>query len=179
VEVFLQSGNYSFTLWFVRTWNIFWSYVNSFATSLFCRSQVVLSDDCWSILNWRRLCKSHRVSLCNALFSPVFSHMASWSLRLASHLLLLYSEGLPRFTWFILKLYFGNALQSISQGNHNVDFIYFPSLKNHCPERRDKGEWWREWIQLWYIIRIFVNVTVYLQYNNKNFTKGLVEWLKW
>jgi hypothetical protein len=32
--------------------------------------------------------------------------------------------------------------------------------------RRDKGEWWREWIQLWYILRNFVNVTMYLQHNN-------------
>jgi hypothetical protein len=32
---------------------------------------------------------------------------------------------------------------------------------------RDRGEWWRaEWIQLQYIARIFVNVTLYLQYNN-------------
>jgi hypothetical protein len=42
----------------------------------------------------------------------------------------------------------------------------------------DKGEWWRVWIQLWYIIRTFVNVTVYLQYNNniiKNRKKKKVE----
>jgi hypothetical protein len=32
--------------------------------------------------------------------------------------------------------------------------------------RGDKGEWWRGWIQLWYIVRIFVNVTIYPQYNN-------------
>jgi hypothetical protein len=25
----------------------------------------------------------------------------------------------------------------------------------------DKGEWWREWIQLWYIVRTFVNATMY------------------
>jgi hypothetical protein len=31
----------------------------------------------------------------------------------------------------------------------------------------DKGEWWRGWIQLWHIVRIFANVTMYPQYNNK------------
>jgi hypothetical protein len=33
--------------------------------------------------------------------------------------------------------------------------------------REDKGKLWREWIQLWYIIRTFVNVTIYPQYDNK------------
>jgi hypothetical protein len=32
--------------------------------------------------------------------------------------------------------------------------------------RGDKGEWWRGWIQLWYIVRTSVNVTMYPQYNN-------------
>jgi hypothetical protein len=35
-----------------------------------------------------------------------------------------------------------------------------------------KGDWWKGWIQLWYIIKTFVNVTMYPQYNNntiKNF----------
>jgi hypothetical protein len=32
----------------------------------------------------------------------------------------------------------------------------------------DKGEWWREWIQLWYILRTFVNVTMYPQCKNNN-----------
>jgi hypothetical protein len=31
-----------------------------------------------------------------------------------------------------------------------------------------KGEWWREWIQLWYIVRTFVTVTMYPQNNNNN-----------
>jgi hypothetical protein len=30
----------------------------------------------------------------------------------------------------------------------------------------DKGEWWRGWIQLWYVVRTFVNITMYPQYNN-------------
>jgi hypothetical protein len=40
---------------------------------------------------------------------------------------------------------------------------------NYSRNRRrgDKGEWWRGWIQLSYIIRTFINVTIYLQYNNK------------
>jgi hypothetical protein len=49
--------------------------------------------------------------------------------------------------------------------------------------RGDK-EWWRGWIQIWHIVRTFVNVTMYPQYNNmtikniKNtFKKGCV-WLK-
>jgi hypothetical protein len=29
-----------------------------------------------------------------------------------------------------------------------------------------KGEWWKGLIQLWYIVRTFVNVTMYLWYNN-------------
>jgi hypothetical protein len=29
-----------------------------------------------------------------------------------------------------------------------------------------KGEWWKRWIQLWYIVRTFVNVTIYPQYYN-------------
>jgi hypothetical protein len=33
--------------------------------------------------------------------------------------------------------------------------------------REDKGKWWRGWIKLWYIIGTFVNVTMYLQCNNK------------
>jgi hypothetical protein len=32
--------------------------------------------------------------------------------------------------------------------------------------REDKGERWRGWIQLWYIVRMFLNGTMYLQYNN-------------
>jgi hypothetical protein len=32
--------------------------------------------------------------------------------------------------------------------------------------RDDKGEWWRGWIQLWYVVRTSVNVTMYSQYNN-------------
>jgi hypothetical protein len=35
---------------------------------------------------------------------------------------------------------------------------------------RDKGEWWREWIQvwyIWYIVRIFVNAVIYPQHNNE------------
>jgi hypothetical protein len=30
----------------------------------------------------------------------------------------------------------------------------------------DKEEWGRGWIQLWYIVRTFVNVTMYPRYNN-------------
>jgi hypothetical protein len=33
--------------------------------------------------------------------------------------------------------------------------------------RQNKGERGRGWIQLWYIARTLVNVTMYLQYNNK------------
>jgi hypothetical protein len=33
----------------------------------------------------------------------------------------------------------------------------------------DKGEWWRGWIQVWYIGRILVNVTMYPQFNNNFF----------
>jgi hypothetical protein len=29
-----------------------------------------------------------------------------------------------------------------------------------------KGECWKEWVQLWYTVRTFINVTMYLQYNN-------------
>jgi hypothetical protein len=42
---------------------------------------------------------------------------------------------------------------------------------------RDKGELWKEWIQVWYIwntVRIFVNATMYpyqAQWKNKNFKK--------
>jgi hypothetical protein len=35
---------------------------------------------------------------------------------------------------------------------------------------KDKGEWWRGWIQMWYIwyiVRTFVNATMYPQHNNK------------
>jgi hypothetical protein len=37
--------------------------------------------------------------------------------------------------------------------------------------RGSKGEWWRGWIQLWYILRTFVNVTLHLQYNNNMIIK--------
>jgi hypothetical protein len=37
----------------------------------------------------------------------------------------------------------------------------------------DKGEWWKGWIQLWYIIRTFVNVTMYSQYNNNKRKKAI------
>jgi hypothetical protein len=33
-------------------------------------------------------------------------------------------------------------------------------------EEGDKGEWWKGWIQLWYIVKTFVNITMYPQYNN-------------
>jgi hypothetical protein len=33
---------------------------------------------------------------------------------------------------------------------------------------RNKGEWWWGWIQLEYIVKLFVNVTMYPQHNNKN-----------
>jgi hypothetical protein len=32
--------------------------------------------------------------------------------------------------------------------------------------RGNKGEWQRGWMQLWYILRTFVNVTMYSQYKN-------------
>jgi hypothetical protein len=38
-------------------------------------------------------------------------------------------------------------------------------------EGGDKGESWRGWVQLWYIVRYFVNVTMYSQYNNNNNNK--------
>jgi hypothetical protein len=37
-------------------------------------------------------------------------------------------------------------------------------------EEEDKGEWWRGWIQVWdicYIVRTFLNATMYPQHNNK------------
>jgi hypothetical protein len=38
----------------------------------------------------------------------------------------------------------------------------------------DKGEWWRGWIQLWYIMRTFVTVTLCPQHNsNKKNEKRL------
>jgi hypothetical protein len=36
---------------------------------------------------------------------------------------------------------------------------------------RNKGEWWRRWIQLWYTVRTFVNVTMFLQYDNNMIIK--------
>jgi hypothetical protein len=30
----------------------------------------------------------------------------------------------------------------------------------------NKGEWWNGWVQLWYIVRTFINVTMYPKYNN-------------
>jgi hypothetical protein len=41
-------------------------------------------------------------------------------------------------------------------------------------EMEDKGEWWREWILLWYIVRTLVNVTMY---NDSMLIKiKLIEW---
>jgi hypothetical protein len=40
------------------------------------------------------------------------------------------------------------------------------------PEMGNKGEWWRRWTQLWYIVRIFVNATTYPQHNNNNKKNG-------
>jgi hypothetical protein len=37
----------------------------------------------------------------------------------------------------------------------------------------EKGEWWRGWIQLWYIERTFVNVTIHPQYNNNRNTNKI------
>jgi hypothetical protein len=34
--------------------------------------------------------------------------------------------------------------------------------------KSERREWWRGWIQLWYIARTFVNVTLYPKYNNNN-----------
>jgi hypothetical protein len=34
--------------------------------------------------------------------------------------------------------------------------------------KANKEEWWGGWIQIWYIVRTFVNVTMYSQYNNNN-----------
>jgi hypothetical protein len=36
---------------------------------------------------------------------------------------------------------------------------------------RDKGEWWRGWIQVWYIVETFVNVTIQAQHNNNKIKK--------
>jgi hypothetical protein len=30
----------------------------------------------------------------------------------------------------------------------------------------DKGEWWVGWIQPWYFVSTFVNITMHLQYSN-------------
>jgi hypothetical protein len=40
----------------------------------------------------------------------------------------------------------------------------------------DKGEWWRVWIQLWYIwciVRAFANATMYHHHNNKWMNKWI------
>jgi hypothetical protein len=41
--------------------------------------------------------------------------------------------------------------------------------------QKDKREWCRGWIQLWYIVRTFVNSTTYPQYNNNKIS----EFIKW
>jgi hypothetical protein len=45
----------------------------------------------------------------------------------------------------------------------------------------DKGDLWKEWIQVWCIIRTFVNVTIYSQYSNKKKVKvkKRIENIKW
>jgi hypothetical protein len=35
--------------------------------------------------------------------------------------------------------------------------------------RKNNGEWWNGWIQVWYILRDFANGTMYSQQNNKTF----------
>jgi hypothetical protein len=40
--------------------------------------------------------------------------------------------------------------------------------------RRNKGDWWRGWIQawhIWYIVRTFANATMYPKHNNKEKSK--------
>jgi hypothetical protein len=39
----------------------------------------------------------------------------------------------------------------------------------------NKGEWWREWIQVWYIVRTFVNAAMYPPSTIKK-TKCFVEY---
>jgi hypothetical protein len=37
--------------------------------------------------------------------------------------------------------------------------------------KEDKAEWWRRWIQLWYTVRSFANITMGLKYNNNMIIK--------
>jgi hypothetical protein len=43
---------------------------------------------------------------------------------------------------------------------------------------KDEGEWWMEWIQLWYIVTTFVNVIMYPQQNNNKKRKEETEELR-
>jgi hypothetical protein len=43
----------------------------------------------------------------------------------------------------------------------------------------DKGKWWTGWIQLWYIVRAFVSVIMYPQYNNNKIEIFLKEYMTW
>jgi hypothetical protein len=40
-------------------------------------------------------------------------------------------------------------------------------------EEGDKAEWLRGWIQLWYIIKTFITIPIYSQYNNNKLKKEL------
>jgi hypothetical protein len=40
-------------------------------------------------------------------------------------------------------------------------------------EERNNGEWWRGWIQLWYIVRTLVNITMYSHTTIKKFSLAL------
>jgi hypothetical protein len=52
-------------------------------------------------------------------------------------------------------------------------FLYFQQAENKDRNVPFKGEWWRGWIQvqyIWYIVRTFVNVTMY-PYPEQQFKK--------
>jgi beta-galactosidase/beta-glucuronidase len=55
-----------------------------------------------------------------------------------------------------------DLLDSIKWRKRSLETLWSSSWKldKKSPGGRgDKGEWWRRWVQLWCIVRIFVNVT--------------------
>jgi hypothetical protein len=58
--------------------------------------------------------------------------------------------------------------KSVFKGSKRTRHTWLAHTRSQAPQK----EWWREWIQLWCIVRTLINVTVYSLHNNNMIIKN-------
>jgi hypothetical protein len=101
------------------------------------------------------------------MFLSLKKQLHFWVYGISSQQVLLYF-----LIFVIVKLHFFSMWMPLLSSPYIAKFhsinrkIWVVETIPGMGRRRNKGEWWRGWIQLWCIVKTLVNVTVYPQYNN-------------